>query len=136
MFSLSLESLEVDFVIAPLFVIFLLMLLPVPLLSRMLTRLVAAIESVQLLNMSILMLGSCLSFLFFLVTAYTNWNLSQVKPKAVEQRIVDEWNLKRRRGERNLYLHWLAFVLIAAVWKIARINAALAKIQREAKKIS
>ncbi len=125
MFALSIESLEVDLVIAPFFVIFLLMLLPVPFLSGLLARLVTAIEGVQFLQMSVLLLGSCLSFSFFAFSAYRNFNFYQVSGgRPSDHHALEQWRMKRRQTERNMYLHCLSFVLIAAVWKLARMNRA------------
>ena len=129
MVSLSLAALEVDLVIIPFFCIFLLMLLPVPLLSQLLTRFVASIERVQFLNMSILLVGSCLSFIFFSFSLYKNMTAFDKKPHHEGDLAI--WLSKRRHSERNMYLHCLCFVLIAAVWKLARLNLTYAKISRQ-----
>ena len=131
MISLTLASLEVDLVIVPFLIIFLLMLLPVPLLSDLLTRLVTSIERIQFMNFSILLVGSVLSFLFFAFSLYKNMTAFDKKPHHEGDLAI--WLGKRRQSERNMYLHCLCFVLIAAVWKLARLNLTFAKITKATK---
>ena len=130
-FSLSIESLSLDLVIVPSLFVFLTMLVPLPLLSKLVSKFVLKVESVQAFKgISILVVSTALSFLFFAFSVNKHW--TQYSSANRPQNNYKEWDVERLKHERNMYLHCLSFVLVAALLKISRMTLKIEKANKSA----
>jgi uncharacterized membrane protein len=129
------HMLEVDVVIIPAFVIFLLFIVPLPILSRLVSKMVLALESVQVQGVSVLL---CLTLLAggLFANQFHQWNnhygYSVPAQDFSSLSVKMEFQAKKLRTERNLYIHAMAFVLLAAIMRFARLIRENEKLRREA----
>ena len=130
----SLQTLEVDFLILPAFVVFVLFTIPVPVVSKLLSRLILRIERLQVSGVSLLVVLTVGSLILFLNSflryskqygadnKFDLLNVKDLKPDRFHDLSLKvEYQGKKWKAERDMYIHCLGFVLLAAVTKIARL---------------
>lgn len=127
----SLLALEVNALIVPAFIVFVLFIIPIPLLSRAMSRAMGYAERVNFYGVSVLTIVTVATFIGF-VLQVIDWRrkYSGGKPSFAEMTMEIDWEGRKWRLERNMYIHALATVLSAAVMKFARLHNALEKKER------
>lgn len=142
----SLQTLEVEFLILPTFVLFVLFTVPIPVVSKLLSKLVLRIERLQLGGVSILMVLTVLSLILFANSflryskQYSSDNkfdlldIKDVKPDRFHDLSLKvEYQGKKWKAERDMYIHCLGFVLLAAVTKMSRLVQAAQDAEKQKK---
>ncbi|CCD14053.1 hypothetical protein, unlikely [Trypanosoma congolense IL3000] len=121
-------SLEVNVIVIPAFIVFVLFIIPIPLLSRVMSRVLGYLERVNFYGVSLLTIAMVATFLGF-VSQFFEWRkrYGGAKPNFVDVAMEIDWEGKKWRHERNMYIHALATVLCSAVVKFARLHNALEK---------
>ncbi|KAG8347905.1 hypothetical protein ERJ75_001039800 [Trypanosoma vivax] len=114
---------EVNFLIIPAFVIFVLFVIPIPILSRTMCRLVGFVERIHFGGVSILLATTVLLFIGSALQ-FLEWRnkYGAGKPRFSDLSLEVDWEGRKWRHERNMYIHILAVVLCAAVMKFARLH--------------
>eukprot|EP00388_Colpodella_angusta_P039176 GDKK01046603.1.p1 GENE.GDKK01046603.1~~GDKK01046603.1.p1 ORF type:complete len:172 (-),score=30.61 GDKK01046603.1:118-633(-) len=127
-------SVEVNFLIYPAFVIFLLMLIPIPFLSKLVAKLVAKIESIRVGGLSILLVITLVGIVFFLISFNDQREYMFTHPNAVlpEGRHHMDYLSKKWRGERNMYIHAILAVLYSSLLKMARVTLESHELEKKA----
>ena len=125
-------SLEVNFLIYPAFALFLLMLIPVPMLSKLVARGIAKLESCRIYGVSPLFaiaVFGVLAFSFAYQKHYAQYGGDAASGSAAinaarQQNNIDYSRLLARkwRAERNLYMHGIVALLYCALLKMARLT--------------
>lgn len=110
------------YVIVPTFIVFLLFLLPFPVLSQIVTKVVLWIESVRINGISVLLIGTVAAFGLFVNQWLALQRREESRPKATELDLQLQWQGKKWKAERDLYIHAVAFIVLAAITKLARLN--------------
>ncbi|ESL08673.1 hypothetical protein TRSC58_03621 [Trypanosoma rangeli SC58] len=123
---LSLFTLEVTYLIMPATVLFILFILPVPRLSRYVSCVVSFVERPNFYGVSLLLLVALVTFVSC-ATQFVEWRkkYGQGKPRFADLSLEVDWEAKKWRHERNMYIHALATVLCAAIMKFTRLHTAL-----------
>ncbi|RNF16519.1 uncharacterized protein Tco025E_05202 [Trypanosoma conorhini] len=127
---LSLFTLEVTYLIMPAMLLFVLFIVPVPRVSRYVSRVVSFVERPNFHGLSLLLLLTLVTFVTFVVQ-FVEWRkrYGPGKPRFADLSLEVDWEAKKWRHERNMYIHALATVLCAAIMKFARLYTALEKQQ-------
>ncbi|KEG07434.1 hypothetical protein DQ04_09821020 [Trypanosoma grayi] len=125
---LSILSLEVNYLIVPAMIIFIMFVVPLPGLSRYVCRAVSFVERLNFHGVSLLLLVTVATFMGFALQ-FLEWRKKYCygKPRFADLSLEVDWEGRKWRHERNMYIHALAAVLCAAVMKFARLYAALEK---------
>ena len=123
----SLYDLEVEIFLIPSFLVFLLLLLPFPVVSKLISRVVGAVATPMLVVTVVLF------FLFFLT--YRDYlekfdDKSSHEPPLHTAHSELSFKSKKWRAERNMYIHALTACLFAAIMKISRLNEAKVKLEK------
>mmetsp|Transcript_12067 Transcript_12067/g.13882 ORF Transcript_12067/g.13882 Transcript_12067/m.13882 type:complete len:148 (+) Transcript_12067:43-486(+) len=143
----SLQSFEVEVLIAPAFVIFMMFIIPIPFLSKLISRMVLKLESISISGISVLFVLTVVTLILFVNQVYTTakkYGSGNPAPEFVDLAAKLEHQGKKWKAERDLYIHAISFVLLASVMKFARLirdenkavkaASSLASIQRDEKK--
>jgi hypothetical protein len=105
--------------------LFLLMLIPIPGLSRLVSKIIFSVERFQFHGISCLFILTGLA-LFLFIARWMDWYQKDRfvfhKPEDVAGRLTHD--AKRLRHERDMYIHALLFVLLASLLKMVRLQAA------------
>ncbi|KAF8294063.1 hypothetical protein TcYC6_0104730 [Trypanosoma cruzi] len=125
---LSLFAVEVTYLIVPAMVIFVMFVAPIPGLSHYVSRAVSFVERLNFHGVSLLLLVTLVTFVSFVVQLF-DWRkkYSQGKPRFADLSLEVDWEAKKWRFERNMYIHALATVLCASIMKFSRLYTALEK---------
>jgi hypothetical protein len=118
---LNLQKFEL-YLIVPSFIVFLLFIVPIPLLSKIVTKIVLAVESVRVQGISILLICTIGTFVFFVNQWVGLQQRDSNRPAPTELDLQLQWQGKKWKAERDLYIHAVAFILLAAITKLARLN--------------
>jgi len=133
---MTLHSFVVAFLIWPSCILFLIMLIPIPFVSRLVSKIVLKVESVQIANVSLLLVFSVLALVNTAQLTY-KWRskMQDVDPKqlALDPSLQQRVDQGRFKLERDLYIAMTAFVLLAALMKTARKHMELHSLNGELK---
>lgn len=118
---LTLQAAEVEMLIIPSFIIFLLFIFPLPVVSRVVSKIVLMIESVNISGISLLFVltgGAC----FLFVNQLTRARQLEDQPRDFHDLSAKlDFQAKKWKSERDMYIHAVTFILLAAVMKFARL---------------
>lgn len=119
------------YIIIPSFIVFLLFLIPVPGVSNIVTKVVLALESLRVSGVSVLLIATGTTFAFFLNQWLEIQKREGSRPKPTDLDLMLQWQGKKWKSERDLYIHAIAFILLAAITKLARLNEQQRKLKTQ-----
>lgn len=136
----SFLAIEVNLLIYPAFAVFLLMLIPIPLLSKYIAKLIAKLESIRIGGASLLFviaIGGALLFSLSLKEFYDEYGGPMGKdgkpfPDASHRDYARHLSRKWRL-ERNMYIHGIVSILYASLLKMARLTLESHALKKKAK---
>ncbi|ORC84507.1 uncharacterized protein TM35_000441630 [Trypanosoma theileri] len=125
---ISILTLEVNYFIVPAVVIFILFVIPFPGLSRYVCRAVTLVERLNFHGVSLLLLLAVATVAGFTLQML-EWRKKYGvgKPRFADLSLEVDWEARKWRHERNMYIHALAAVLSTAIMKFTRLYNALEK---------
>ncbi|CCW72353.1 unnamed protein product [Phytomonas sp. Hart1] len=121
---MSLVALEVNLIIIPGCIIFLLFFLPVAFVSKTVSQLLQIIEKPSFSKLTFLSVIAIATFIAFLSDVAKWHSVYGSKPKPVfpDISIALQHDNKRLRLERNIYIHVLSSVLSLSIKKLSTID--------------
>ena len=133
-------ALEVNLLIYPAFVLFILTLVPIPFISRRVCKLIATIENIRFQGVSVLMIITIGAFILFGLAMkeyrdrYAAISGSDQLNLDTSRKADQQFHSKKWRAERNLYVHAMVAVLYSALLKIARLTLENNALQKKIEK--
>ena len=103
-------------------VLFILFIFPVPFLSAGVARLLSYLETVRIAGVSVPVLVSLITTINFAWTYYNYVEKYREPVKHIDHKMALDFHNKKWRNERNMYMHALATVLIAALMKFTKMT--------------
>lgn len=116
---------EVNVLIYPAFIVFLLMLIPIPILSKYISKFIAKVESIRVAGFSSL---SAIAFMGVVLFGLALYDQREYIFSHSQKSIVKEGPLhmdylsKKWRNERNMYIHAILAILYCSLLKMARLT--------------
>ncbi|CCW65879.1 unnamed protein product [Phytomonas sp. EM1] len=121
---MSLAALEVNLVVIPGCLIFLLYFVPVAVVSRTVSQMLRILEKLSFAKFTILSalaIATSVAFLTDTVKWHSTYG-SKPKPLFPDISISLQFDNKRLRLERNIYIHLLAFILCLSIKKLSTFD--------------
>lgn len=128
----SMLAIEANFLVAPALVVFLLFAIPIPGLSKLVARFVSAVEAVNLYGFSLLVLLTLATGVAF-ASALNEWRVSYShgKPRFSNMDSEANWERRKWRKERDMYLHAVCMVLFASLMKFSRLHLQIEEMKKK-----